>query len=103
MIGHLYYSEYEGDKGDLNTLVKGKAFRTDANSLDKKSLEMRINIEKKILRVGSLPNYESVVKIDDPKEIEPTTPYRFFLLGLNKQTKMTITKLETVSQFDNLM
>jgi len=51
----------------------------------------------------SLPNYESVVQIYDPKKIEPATPYRFFLLGLDKQTKMTITKLETVSQFNNLM
>ena len=64
---------------------------------------MRINIERQFLRVGSLPNYESVVQIDNPKTIKPATPYRFYLYGLNKETKMTITKLETVSQFDNLM
>jgi len=64
---------------------------------------MRINIERYILKVGSLPNYESVVQIDHPEKIEHATPYRFFLYGLDSQTKMTITKLETVNQFDNLM
>jgi len=64
---------------------------------------MRINIEKKILRVGSLPNYESVVRIEDPNQIKPVTPYRFFLWGLSNQTRMVISKLETVNQFDNLM
>jgi len=40
---------------------------------------MRINISKKILRIGSLPNYESVVQADNPNKIDPATPYRFFL------------------------
>jgi len=41
--------------------------------------------------------------IDDPKKIEPATPYRFFLYGLNKETKISITKLESVSEFDDQM
>ena len=35
--------------------------------------------------------------------IVPATPYRFYLLGLNNQSKMTITKLETVSEFNDFM
>jgi len=55
---------------------------------------MRINIQRRILKVGSLPNYDSVVQVDNPDEmINPATPYRFFLIGLNKETKITITKL----------
>jgi len=55
---------------------------------------MRINIQKRILKLGSLPNYDSVVQVDNPNEwINPATPYRFYLAGLNKETKMTITKL----------
>jgi len=73
------------------------------DSLERRSLEMRINIERKILRVGSLPNYESVVEVGDPKMIEPATPYRFFLIGLNSLSKMTITMLETVREFNNSM
>ena len=53
--------------------------------------------------MGSLPNYESVVEIDNPELIESVIPCRFFLYGLNKKTKMRITKLETVSHFNNLM
>ena len=64
---------------------------------------MRINIKREILRVGSLPNYESVVQIDNPRKILSATLYRFYLYGLNKNSKITITKLETVSQFDSLM
>jgi len=71
--------------------------RTNDNSLERKSLEVRINIERKIFRVGSLPDYESVVQIDNPQLIVSATPYRFYLSGLNNQTKMTITKLESVS------
>ena len=65
---------------------------------------MRIDIQRRILKVGSLPNYDSIVQVDKPNQkINPATPYRFHLVGLNKQTKMTITKLQTVSEFDNKM
>ena len=41
---------------------------------------MRINIQKRILKVGSLPNYDSVAKVDNPNEnINPATPYKFYL------------------------
>jgi len=64
---------------------------------------MRINLQKRILKVSLLPNYDSVVQINDPELINPATPYRLYLGGLNKQTKITIIKLETVSEFDNQM
>ena len=55
---------------------------------------MRIDINRRILKVGSLPNYDSVAELDNPnRKIDPATPYRFYLGGLNKQTKFTITKL----------
>jgi len=41
----LEYSEY-GQDGHVNTLLKGKDIRTKNKSLTKRSLEMRINIEK---------------------------------------------------------
>jgi len=64
---------------------------------------MRISIQRRIFKVGSLPNYDSVIQVGNPEKINPATPYRFYLEGLNKETKITITKLKTVSQFDNLM
>jgi len=44
--GSLFYSEYKEGDGRLNTLLKGKAIWTNDNSLEKRSLEMRINIQK---------------------------------------------------------
>jgi len=44
--GCLDYCEYREGGGYLNTFLKGKAIRTDDNSLESRSLEMRINIEK---------------------------------------------------------
>jgi len=56
--GWIFYCEYKEGRGNINTYLKGKHIRTNDNSLESRSLEMRINIGKKILRVGSLPNYE---------------------------------------------
>ena len=59
-LDYLSYYEYNGGVG-INTLIKGKSILTDDYSLEARKLEIRINIQKKFLRVGSLPNYESVV------------------------------------------
>ena len=74
----LYYSEYN-DYGNINTQIKGQSIRTNDDSLEKRSLEMRISIQRRILKVGSLPNYDSVVQVDNPEWINPATPYRFYL------------------------
>jgi len=87
----------------FNTLVKGKDILNYDWSLRSRSLEMRINVSCRMFRVGSLPNYDSVVQADKPETIYPATPFRFFLEGLNSKNKMTITKLETVNEFDNSM
>jgi len=44
--GILWYSEYGKGAGHLNTVLKGKDIRTDDYSLERRSLEMRINIER---------------------------------------------------------
>ena len=54
------YSECDG-YGHIKTQIKGESIRTKDNSYEKRSLEMRIHIERRILKVGSLPNYDSVV------------------------------------------
>jgi len=57
---YLCYSEYNGGS-DINTQLKGQSIRTKDDSLEKRSLEIRVNIQRRILKVGSLPNYDSVV------------------------------------------
>lgn len=59
-------------------MVKGVDILADKNLIETKDLEMRVNIHKRFLRVGLLPNYNSVVEADDPEWINPHTSYRFF-------------------------
>ena len=98
----LSYCEYRGCHG-LNNWVKGFPILNEDNSIETKILEVRINIEKKILKVGLLPDYESAVEADNPELIDSATPYRFFLSGLNSKTKISITKLNIVGEFDKNM
>ena len=53
------YSECNGS-GDIYTQIKGESIRTKDNSYEKRCLEMRIDIQRRIIKVGSLPNYDSV-------------------------------------------
>jgi len=53
--------------------------------------------------VGTLPNYESVVEVENQNYIDSTKSYRFFLAGLNAKSKMTIVKLQKVNNFNDLM
>jgi len=45
----------------------------------KRSIEVRVHIDQKLLRVASLPDYSSTVELDDPTKIKPNKDYRFFL------------------------
>ena len=87
----MSYSEYGTDRG-ISKLIKGLKITTDIN-WESRNLEVRINLQRRLLRVGSLPNYESVVEAKDPYEINPSESYRFALYGLKKNTKMKILKL----------
>ena len=69
---------------------------TNDKNLEKRRLEMRINLESRLLRVGELPNYESVVQANHPDIIDPNKSYRLVLEGLNSKSKMTIVKLAKV-------
>jgi len=44
--GTVLYSEYGKGTGALNTLLKGEAMWASDNSLERRSLEMRINVER---------------------------------------------------------
>lgn len=40
---------------------------------------MRVFLNEKILRVASLPNYESILELDNINKIQVETKYRFFV------------------------
>lgn len=69
--------------------------------MERRSLECRINISKRVLKVGTFPNYEAAVEADNPSLIDPSGEYRFMLIGLNSTTKMTIVNIQKVSDFDD--
>jgi len=86
----------------VNKLVKGFPI-ANKNLYERRSLECRINLKRRFFRVGTLPDYASVVEVENPNSIDPAGSYRFTLLGLNPKTKMTIFKLQKVKSFDALM
>jgi len=79
----------------VNKLVKGFPI-VNENPYERRSLECRINLERKFFRVGTLPDYASIVEAENPNSIDPARSYRFILAGLDSKTKMTILKLQKV-------
>jgi len=51
--------------------------------------------------VASLPDYASIVELDDPNKINPEVPYRLFFGIAFPEDTIRLSKLETVQQFDN--
>ena len=88
-------------KCGVNKLVKGPPIITNDKSMERKSLECRINISKRILKVGTFPNYEAAVEADNPDLIDPSGSYRFMMIGLDATTKMTIMGIQKVNDFDD--
>ena len=56
----------------VSKVIKGPPITTKNSILERRILEVRVNLQKRFLRVGSLPNYESVVEVNDPEEINPS-------------------------------
>jgi len=75
----------------------------DYDVTDKSSYEVRIDLNVKFLRVGSLPDYSSITELDNQNKIDQNGAYRFFLAMLNQGDIMRITKIKTVSKFDDKM
>jgi len=86
----------------VNKLVKGHPI-VHGNLYERRSLECRKNLARRFFRVGTLPDYASVVEVENPNLIDPAGSYRFTLAGLNSKAKMTIMKLQKVKSFDNSM
>ena len=87
----LCYYDKLNDCG-VNKFIKGPSI-VSQNPYERKSLECRINLERRFFRVGTLPDYASVVEVENPNLIDPAGSYRFTLLGLDSKAKMTILKL----------
>ena len=85
-----YYDKL--NKCGVNKLVKGIPI-VNESLYERRSLECRINLSRRLFRVGTLPDYASVVEVENPNLIDPAGSYRFALAGLSSKTKTTIQKL----------
>jgi len=84
----------------LTKYIKGNPMQSGAKAIGKHSFEVRIYLNKKFLRVASLPNYSSIAELDIPNRIDPKIAYRFFLSMINSGDMMRITNMRAVSKFD---
>ena len=86
----------------MGKLVKGPPI-INKNPYERRSLECRINLTRKFFRVGTLPDYASVIDEENSNLIDPAGSYRFTLAGLDSMSKVTILKLQKVKSFDTLI
>ena len=63
----------------ITKYIKGRGMQLEGKPAGKHSFEVRIDLNQKLLRVASLPDYSSIVELDDPNKIDPKVAYRFFL------------------------
>ena len=69
----------------------------------KHSFEIRIHLDQRLLRVGSLPGYSSIAELDDPNKINPKVNYRFFLAIGGSGDMIRINNVSFVDKFDGKM
>lgn len=73
-------------------------FREDQTA--KRSFEVKIHIDKKLLKVASLPDYSLIFELN-PDRIDSKGDYRFFLSMSNKGDMIRVKKMEIVRNFDD--
>jgi len=64
-----------------------------------RKFEIRVNLEKRIIKVGSLPDYKLVAEIDDKNKIDTKKEYTFAMLNYGSDNNNII--LEDVSEVDS--
>ena len=74
----LSYYDYINNCG-ITKYIKGNTMQSEGKRVEKHSYELRLHLDEKILRVGSLPDYESIVELDDINKIDPQEAYRFYI------------------------
>jgi len=98
----MCYWDHSSSYG-ITKIIKGNPMQSGTKVTSKHSFEVRIDLNQKFLRVASLPDYSSIVELDDPNRIDPKIAYRFFLSMYELGDMMRITNMRTVSKFDEMM
>ena len=74
----MSYNDLSNCNG-ITKYIKGNPLQSGSKYKGKHSFEIRIHLDEKLLRVGSLPDYSSIAELDDLNKINPKDNYRFFL------------------------
>ena len=74
----MCYGDHTNNYG-ITKYIKGNAMQSGTKATGKHSFEIRIQLDEKLLRIASLPDYSSIAELDDPNKIDPKVNYRFFL------------------------
>ena len=71
---------YDGSNiNGITKYIKGDPMQSRNKNTGKRSLEVRVHLDQKLLRVASLPDYSLIVELDNPAKIKSNKDYRFFL------------------------
>jgi len=84
-------------KGNINTM------KSENQPPGKKSFEVRLHLNQKLLKIAFLPDYSSIAELDNPNKIDPKIAYRFFFSIGSQGDMMKIKNFRTVSKFDEKM
>jgi len=87
----------------ITKYIKGNIMQSGSKATGKHSFEIRIHLDKRLLRVASLPDYSSIAELDDPKKIYPKVNYRFFLAIYYQGDTIRLNKVSVVDKFDEKM
>ena len=99
---NMCYYDYSNNHG-ITKYIKGNPMQSGSKATGKHRFEIRIHLDKKLLRVASLPDYSSIAELDDPNKINPKVNYRFFLAILYKGDMIRINNVSVVDKFDEKM
>ena len=74
----MSYYDFSNSYG-ITKYIKGYPMQSGGSETGKHSFEIRIHLDEKLLRIACLPDYSSIVELNDPNKIDPKVNYRFFL------------------------
>jgi len=98
----MAYCEFSGGYG-IDKIVKGPQLFSNKQSKAKRFLEFRIHLASRYLRAANLPDYSSVVELNDITRIKEGMKYYFGIYISWIRDQVRIVEVLKVRSFDNKM
>lgn len=84
-------------------VIRGTGLDKEFKTEGEKNFEVRIDLSKRVWRIGSLPDYQDVVELDDPNWIDANGSYHFAIYMRVNGESVIINHISEVDAFDNQM